>query len=135
MISLKIISLLAILLIPVIAVVIDACTDKKQILNVKHLRGAIIYSLAVAAPYLFFINAVSFYHLIIIPVLTRAAYFDTFLNILTGNPFTYNGYKLNKKRSLIDRVEDATGLSIFWLRVSYIVLHIGYSIYFLISYL
>lgn len=129
------ITLFLIIIIPLIAVVIDAYTDKKNILNIKHLRGAIIYSVVVAIPYLFFfINAVAWHHLVVIPILTRAAIFDPLLNLMTGNPFNYNGYKDNPKRSLIDKIEDSTGLSIFWIRAIYIKLYTSYLTFFIIKY-
>lgn len=116
-----------------VAVVIDTYTDGIDMLNVKHLRGAVLYIIGVAFPYSFFVKDVSLHHLIIIPILSRAAFFDPILNLFTGNPFNYNGYKDNQNRSLIDKIEDWTGLSIFWLRIIYIALYVGYAIYFIIN--
>lgn len=125
---------IAVILIPVVVVIIDAYTDKIDILNVKHLRGVILYMLGVAFPYSFFINDFPLHHLIIIAILTRVALFDPFLNWFTGNSFsTYNGDKYNQNRSLIDRFEDWTGISIFWLRVFYLIMYLGYLIYFIFN--
>lgn len=117
---------------PAIAVVIDAYTDGVDILNVKHLRGIIIYFVGVGISYSFFLDSIKWYHLLIIPILTRAALFDPVLNLMTGNNFVYNGDRNNPKRSWVDRFEDWTGLSIFWLRIAYLVIYVGYLIYFFI---
>lgn len=119
-------------IIPAIAVIIDAYTDKIDILNVKHLRGVVIYAVAVAFPYSFFIQSTSILSLILIPILTRAALFDIALNLMTGNSFTYNGDSSNPHRSIIDKLEDKTGFSIFTLRIIYLTIYIGYLIYFFI---
>lgn len=102
-------------------IVLDAYTDRKG--NVNHLRGAILYAIGSLIISLPFIHSQPWYHLAICAVLTRVAFFDPYLNWMRGKSFTYNGDPNNPDRSFIDKLEDATGLSIFWLRVIYIVIY------------
>ena len=104
----------------------DAWTDRKG--NVNHLRGAILYATGGALVALLFIHRIPWYHIALCLLLTRAAFFDVYLNLLRGKPFSYNGDATNPKRSLIDKLEDWTGLSVFWLRVIYIAAYLTHII-------
>jgi len=69
--------------------------------------------------------------LILFCVLTRMAFFDTFLNLLRGKPFLYEG-EISKKKGFTDWIEKQTGFPIVVLRVLYLA---GFIAYTLIYYL
>ena len=65
--------------------------------------------------------------LILFCILTRLAFFDSFLNILRGLPLTYEG-QIKKGKSFYDWFEDQTGLPIMFLRVVYLAAFLIYLI-------
>ena len=65
--------------------------------------------------------------LILFCLLTRLAFFDSFLNILRGKPLSYEG-EIKKKKSFYDWFEQQTGLPIMFLRVVYLAAFLIYLI-------
>src|SRR6188768_2303099 len=65
--------------------------------------------------------------LILFCILTRLAFFDSFLNILRGLPLTHEG-QIKKGKSFYDWFEDQTGLPIMFLRVVYLAAFLIYLI-------
>ena len=65
--------------------------------------------------------------LILFCILTRLAFFDSFLNILRGLPLTYEG-QIKKGKSFYDWFETQTGLPIMFLRVIYLAAFLIYLI-------
>ena len=68
--------------------------------------------------------------LILFCILTRLAFFDSFLNILRGLPLTYEG-QIKKGKSFYDWFEDQTGIPVIILRIFYLILFIVYLIIYL----
>ncbi len=68
--------------------------------------------------------------LIILPLVTRAAFYDGLLNLFRGKPFLYEG-QISKKKSVIDWIEDKIGLPIWFFRLFYSLTYISYLIYYL----
>lgn len=111
--------------------IIDAWTDRKRI--VKHKRGAYIYAaicLIVAWPLLDFTN-VELWDVILFPLLTRAAFFDTARNLFAKQNWLYEGDKNKIDKSFFDEFEAWLGISTFWLRIIYFVAYIIYLIVYL----
>lgn len=112
---------------------IDAFTDTHT--DVNHRRGAFLYAIAcifLSVAYLKFTD-INMWWLVGFSLLTRVASFDPFLNLLRGKPFIYEGINEGKKdKSIVDWIESKLGLSIFWLRIIYIVIYLAFLIiYFL----
>ena len=77
-----------------------------------------------------------FFHYPVLPMilfalLSRMAFFDILLNLLRGKSWLYEG-EISKKKSIIDLVENKTGLPIWFLRLFYIACYIGYLIIYLV---
>ena len=114
-----------------IIVAIDAYTDTYR--QVKHKRGLFLYALACVFVSIFFLKFtdVNVLWLIGFSLLTRLAAFDPIYNLLRGKPFIYEGMNEGKKdKSIIDQIEAWTGLSIFWLRIIYIIIYVGFLIFY-----
>ena len=65
--------------------------------------------------------------LILFCILTRLAFFDSFLNILRGKPLSYEG-EISRKKSFYDWFELQTGLPVLFLRVVYLAAFLIYLI-------
>ena len=76
------------------------------------------------------LSGVAVVPLILFCILTRLAFFDSFLNILRGKPLSYEG-DINRKKSFYDWFEDKTGLPIMFLRVVYLAAFLIYLIIYL----
>jgi len=116
-------------------VFIDALTDKWRKDKVKHFRGAIVYAIVCGIVGLIFWQVFDERVLDITAfvILTRLAFFDPLYNLLIKQSFVYEGSKLPKEDiSTTDILESLTGISIFWLRISYIAFYIGYLISYLL---
>lgn len=62
-------------------------------------------------------------------ITTRAAIFDIALNLLRGKGWLYNG----AGSSLIDRIENRTGISMLWIRIGCIGLYLITSAIYLLT--
>jgi hypothetical protein len=65
--------------------------------------------------------------LILFCILTRLAFFDSFLNVLRHKPLSYEG-EIKKGKSFGDWLENKTGLPIMFLRVVYLAAFLIYLI-------
>jgi len=65
--------------------------------------------------------------LILFCLLTRLAFFDSFLNVLRHKPLSYEG-EIKKGKSFGDWLENKTGLPIMFLRVVYLAAFLIYLI-------
>jgi hypothetical protein len=70
--------------------------------------------------------------LIILPILTRAAFYDGLLNLFRGKAFLYEG-QISKKKSVVDWIEDKIGLPTIIFRLLYALIYIGYLIFYLVK--
>lgn len=111
----------------------DAYSDSKSG-TIKHFKEAILYSVicVVALLPFYLIFDFNLFWFIGHIILCRAALFDPIINLFNkiGKWFTYNGSSANARRSIVDRFEDWTGLSIFWLRIIYFTVYVIFLIFF-----
>lgn len=112
---------------------IDAFTDTNK--EVNHRRGALLYLSACVILSWFYLKFtdVHWYWLAGFSLFTRVALFDIAYNLMNDKPFIYEGSNEGKKdKSIVDWIENKLGLSIFWLRIIYIVIYLVFLIiYFL----
>lgn len=122
-------TLIIVPLVYIIINLIDAYTDRKRV--VKHKRGAYIYGAVcfiVAWPLLGLTSA-SLLDVISLPLLTRLAIFDIVRNLFAGKNWLYEGDKNKPDKSWFDQLEEKLNVSIFWLRIFYIVKYLSYLIF------
>ena len=123
------------ILIPVsylLAVLIHAKADAVKTKNgkpVNHLLGAFFYTAASLGLFLLFrqTSNATILQLIMLPLLTRAAFFDSLYNKFIGKHWLYEGTKKPKrKESIIDTIERIIGLPVGVYRLIYFA---AYGIY------
>jgi hypothetical protein len=67
--------------------------------------------------------------LIILPIVTRLAFFDIVLNFWRGNNWLYEG-EISKKKSFWDYIENRIGLPVYVYRIIYLLMYIIYILTF-----
>lgn len=102
-----------------ILTVAHAWYDSRQIKQGKHIYHG-WESLAFTLLCILLLIWFPWYWIAIIAITTRAAFFDIALNLLRGKDWLYNGVG----GSLIDRIENRLGISMFWMRIACIGLHL-----------
>ena len=70
--------------------------------------------------------------LIILPIVTRLAFFDIVLNWWRGENWLYEGV-ISKKKSIWDYIEDKIGLPTWFYRILYLVMYAVYLITYFIQ--
>lgn len=113
-----------------VIVAIDAYSDTNR--SVNHRRGAWLYIFActLLSALFFFKSDISWYHFIVLSILTRLAFFDIEYNFLMGNSFSYEGDLNKPDTSWFDKLESKIPLSTFWKRILYLVIYKGYLIFY-----
>lgn len=81
---------------------------------------------------LYFVLGVELFPLIVFSVLTRLTFFDPLLLLFRKKPLSYEGgEKPDSEKSIYDRLEKWFGIDVIWLRLIYLILYIGYLIFYL----
>lgn len=113
---------------------IDWFLIKKKNIAINHKTEIYYYAGFCAILFFLFLctSSVRFYHLIFLPVLSRAAFFDPALNWFTGNSILYEGDpdKAEEKKSFFDRLEAWLGLPVIVYRIIYAAALTGYVIFY-----
>lgn len=90
------------------------------------------YSIACFVCFMALLKWVKPIHLIIFPIVTRAAFYDALLNVFRKKPLLYEG-EIKKKKSWIDWIENQIGLPTWSYRLVYALAYVGYLIYYLLK--
>lgn len=108
----------------------DSIQIKKGIF-IKHRRELFYYALACFILFWVLLSSSSVLPLIMLPLITRLAWFDVALNLFRGKTFTYEGSSKDKRDySFFDWLESWSNISIFWLRILYVVKYVSFLIFY-----
>jgi hypothetical protein len=100
---------------------------KLELITAKRKRAEVIIinSIAILALFFFF----KFLPVLVFAFLTRIAFYDPLLAIFRGKSWLYEG-EISWRKSWADRVEHGIGLPTWAFRIIYLLIYIGYSIYY-----
>ena len=102
-----------------ILTIAHAWFDARRIKTGKHIYhgwGVLGFALLATALIVWYPS----FWIAVIATTTRAAFFDIALNLFRGKNWLYNG----AGGSLIDRIENKLGISMFWMRIACIGLYL-----------
>lgn len=104
---------------------------EKRNRTIRSTQKIVEYSVLCLAAGLLLLPYSSLWPLIILSLLTRMAIFDPCLNLMRGKSIWYEG-QINKRKSLWDYWESLVGWPVWVYRILYLLIYIGYLIYYLL---